>query len=101
VTGDTAVPYLPPETAVDALKDACAVVRCAAANDLEGLGAVINGNEHPRRLVMVIASVAAVICRRGGLDDAGIAALLAGIASELTDLLLDQEKPAEGGGSHR
>lgn len=91
----SAVGYLAPDTTFDAMKDAVASIKCAAAYDREGQDAVINGCEHPRRLVMVIASVAAVICRRGGLDDAGIAVLLGEIAGELGDLLLDQP-PAEG-----
>jgi hypothetical protein len=97
VTGDTAVAYLPPDIWIEALRDGAAAIRCAAAFDQEGLGVIIHGNEHPGPLVAAIAAIAAGVCRQGGLDDAGIAALLPWIASQLTDLLLDQEKPTEGG----
>jgi hypothetical protein len=93
--------YLAPDIWIEALKGGVAAIRCMAAYDQEGLGAIVNGNEHPGPLVAAIAAIAAGVCRQGGLDDAGIAALLPWIASQLTDLVLDQEKPAEGGGSHR
>jgi len=95
-----AAAYLPPDIWIEALKDGVAAIRCAAACDQEGLGVIVDGNKHPGPLVAAIAGIAAGVCRQGGLDDAGIAALLHWIASQLTDLLLDQEKPAEGGERH-
>lgn len=89
--------YLAPDIGIDAVRDAVAAIKCVAAGDSEGLDAVVNGNEHPRCLVAAIAVIAAKICHQGGLDDAGIAALLAWIAPQGADFFLDQEKPAEGG----
>jgi len=96
-SGDqVAAAFLAPEVGVDALKDAVVAIKCAAAYDQEGLSAVINGSKHPRSVVAAIAAIAAVICRQGGLDDAGIAALLPWIASQLTDLPARPEAACQG-----
>lgn len=93
--------YLAPDVGFDALKDAVALVKCTAAEDADGIGAIANSNAHPRCLAGAVAAIATMICRRGGLDNAAIDALLAEIASQAGDWLLDQQRPAEAVISHR
>jgi hypothetical protein len=100
VTADAAAPapYLAPDVGFDALKDAVALIRCMAAEDAEGTDAIANGSDHPRCLAGMIGMIAIMICRRGHLDNAAINVLLSEIAYQIRDLLLDQERPGEGGG---
>jgi len=84
---------------VDALKDAVAAIRCAVAEDAEGLRAIVYGTAYPHHLAATIAGVAAVICIKGGLDNARITALVGEIASQLTDFVLDQARPGSGPGA--
>jgi len=86
--------YVPPAIGFDVLKDALALVRCSAASDGEGFMAIISGTEYPRDLAGMAATVAAIACRRAGLDDDALAALLGDAGSALADLLLDQAPPA-------
>lgn len=90
-------PYLAPDLGFEALKDAAALIRCLAAGDGEGLNSITSGNSCPPRLATAVAVIAVGFCRRGGLDNAGIDALLADISAEVGDFLLDQEAPGEGG----
>lgn len=90
--------YIAPEIGVGALRDAVAAIRCMASGDREGLHAVLSGTDAPRQLAGMLAAVAAAICRRAGLDEAGIAAVLAGISHEVADLILDQPRPGAAPG---
>jgi histidine ammonia-lyase len=89
--------YLEPAVWVDALKDAAAIIRCIAAEDDEGRNVIVNGNSQPRAVTAAIALIALHVCRRGALSNADIDVLLADIKADLTDRLLDQNKPAGGG----
>ena len=80
-------PFAPPEVGFDVLRDAVALVRCSAAGDDEGFAVVVGGSRHPADLAGMTATIAAMICRRAGLDAADV---LSGIKAELSDLLLDQ-----------
>ena len=86
--------YVPPAIGFDVLKDALALIRCSAARDGEGFMAIISGTAYPLDLAGMTATVAAIACRRAGLDDDAIAALLGDAGADLADLLLDQHKPA-------
>jgi hypothetical protein len=93
--------YLAPDVGFDAMRDAVALIRCTAAEDHEGMGAIANGNAHPRCLAAAVAAIATMICRRGSLDNAAIDALLSEIASQAGDWLLDQQSPEKAVISHR
>jgi hypothetical protein len=99
MTADATVPtpYLAPDVGFDALKSAVALIRCCADGDGEGIGAIINGAANLHELAGMTATIAAIICLRVSRDRNGIDALLAAVSSDLTNLLLDQEKPAGGG----
>ncbi|MFC9637145.1 hypothetical protein ACFTZF_01175 [Streptomyces mirabilis] len=83
-------PYLAPSAGIDAFRDAAAAVRAFAADDGEGLRAILDGTDAPRHVASALAGIAVYICRRGGLDDAGIAALLAEFTTDASDVILDQ-----------
>lgn len=91
--------YIAPDVGVDALKDAIAAVRCVAVWDAQGLDAVLSGTARPQAVAAMLATLAVIICRKGGLDDPGIDALLASIKADATNFLLDQPQP-EGVTSH-
>lgn len=57
-----------------------------------GFAAVIGGSRHHVDLAGMTATIAAMICRRSGLD---ADAVLDGIRAELSDLLLDRVPPGQ------
>ncbi len=83
-------PYLEPALGIDAFRDAAAAVRCLAAGDGEGVHAVLAGTDAPRHVAYALAVITVTVCRRGGLDEGGIAGLLADITSDASDCILDQ-----------
>ncbi|MFJ5027767.1 hypothetical protein ACIQB5_06660 [Streptomyces sp. NPDC088560] len=88
-------PYLAPALGIDAFRDAAAAVRAFAADDGEGLRAILDGTDAPRHVASALAGIAVYICRRGGLDDAGIAALLTEVTGCASDYILDQKRPEQ------
>ncbi|WP_269858737.1 hypothetical protein [Streptomyces sp. RPT161] len=86
-------PYIAPALGIDAFRDAAAAIRCLSAADGEGVHAILSGTDAPRHVAFALATIAVAICRRGGLDDAGITALLAEIIGTASDLILDQASP--------
>ncbi|MGC0317309.1 hypothetical protein [Kitasatospora acidiphila] len=90
--------FLEPAIGVDAYRDAAAAIRCLAADDGEGLHAVLAGTDAPRHVAGALASIAYLICRRGGLDAAGIDQLLGEISGSAADAILDQPRPRAGKG---
>jgi len=86
---------LAPEVILDAIKDAVALIRCCATQDSDGILAIVGGTENLPYLTAMIATAAAIICRRGELDDASIGPFLGSVAAELTDRLLDRKRPAQ------
>jgi hypothetical protein len=88
---------LAPVVIVDAIKDAIALIRCCATQDDAGILAIVGGTDNLPYLTAMTAAAAAIICRRGELDDASIGAFLGSVAAELTDRLLDQQLSREGG----
>ena len=97
-TGAGQCGYLEPSVGVDALRDAVAAIRCIAAGDGPGFGAVLNGTDQPRQVAAAMAAIASVVCRRVGLDDAGLSRLLNQVSSEVTDFLLDQPREVNSPG---
>lgn len=96
MTGNTPppAPYLAPDEGFEALKDATALIRCMAADDGDGIGAIANGTPRPRRLAVMLAAIVVSVCRRGGLGNADIEALLAAVSADVSNFLLDQENTA-------
>lgn len=87
---ETGTPYLDLALGIDAFRDAAAAVRCLAAGDGEGVHAILAGTDAPRHVAWALNVIAVTICRRGGLDEAGIAALFTEITGFASDSLLDQ-----------
>ena len=87
-------PYLEPELGIDAFRDAAAAVRCLAAGDGEGVHAILAGTDAPRHVAGALLVITFLTCRRGGLDNAGIVALLAEITADAFDFILDQPRSA-------
>jgi hypothetical protein len=92
-TAQQGAPYLDPAIGIDAFRDAAAAVRAFAAGDGEGLSAILDGTDAPRHVASALAGIAVYVCRRGGLDDAGIAALLTEVTGCASDFILDQKRP--------
>jgi hypothetical protein len=88
---------LTPEAIHDAIRDTAALILACAVQDNEGILAIVSGTDNLPYLTAMTATAAAIICRRGQLDDASIGALLGSVAAELTDRLLDQQLSREGG----
>lgn len=93
-TGQPAA-YMPPEIGFDTLKDTAALIRCTLDGDAEGIDAILSGTPAPRELAGMAATVAALICTRGGLTAAQCGALVDAIATDLGNLMLDQQ-PGRG-----
>jgi hypothetical protein len=88
---------VPPEVGFDVLRDAVALIGCSAAGDDAGFAAVIGGSGHHVDLAGMTATIAAMVCRRAGLD---ADVVLGGIRAELSDLLLDQAAPVAEAARH-
>lgn len=99
-TGRVQAVDLAPAAVLDAIRDSVALIRCCATQDSAGILAIVNGTDNPCYLAGMTAAAAAVICRRGELDDASIGPFLDSVATELTDRLLDQQRPAGEVTSH-
>lgn len=85
--------FLEPAIGIDAYRDAAAAIRCLATSDGVGLHAVLAGTDAPRHVACALASIAYLVCRRGGLDAAGIDQLLGEIGGSAADAILDQPRP--------
>lgn len=94
-TAQQGAPYLEPAIGIDAFRDAAAAVRCLAAGDGEGVHAILAGTDAPRHVAWALNIIAVHVCHRGGLDDAGIAALLAEVTGCASDYILDQKRPEQ------
>jgi hypothetical protein len=92
---------LPPEDIVDAIKDAVALIRSCAVEDSEGALAIVQGTQNLPYVTAMVATAAAIICRRGQLDDASISPFLDSVMAELTDRLLDRVSTGGAVTSHR
>lgn len=95
-----AAPYLAPDVGFDALKAACALIKCTASGDTEGIGAVLDGTERPLELAGMLAAIAAAVCVRVGLTPETTERLLADISGSLSNWMLDQEQPTGEVTSH-
>jgi hypothetical protein len=99
VTGDAPVsPYPAAGIGIDTLRDAVAVIRCAAVGDAEGFRAVINHTETGRFLAAQLAVIAVAIALRVGLSGEAFAAMLDEIKIGGTDAILDLPCPERGTG---
>jgi hypothetical protein len=90
-TARTGASYIAPSTGIPALRDAIALIRCAAAEDAEGTRAILDGTTTaPWQLATTLAAVAVGLCRRCGLSNRGISAVLGELGQDVTDMILDQ-----------
>jgi hypothetical protein len=87
-------PYIAPALGIEAFRDAAAAVRALAADDGEGIHAILSGTDAPRHVAWALVIIAHEVCRRGHLDNAGITALLAEIVTSASDCMLDQPQPS-------
>lgn len=85
--------YLEPEIGFPACRDALAAVRALWAGDAQGVHAVLANCEAPRHVAWFLTIFSVQVCRRGGLDDAGLDVLLGELRHLVADFLLDQRRP--------
>ena len=87
------VAYIAPEIGVSAALDAVAAIRAVVALDGQRLHTILTGTDVLPQMAGMLAAVAAVLCRRCGLDDQATAALIGELGNELTDFILSQPRP--------
>lgn len=90
--------YIPPEIGIDAVRTAVAAVRCALASDAAGLHVLLSETAIPVQLMGTLATITVNMCRRCGLADDAIMAMLTELRSSLENAVLDQPRPVTEAG---
>lgn len=74
---------------IDAYRDAIAAVRACASEDHQGLYAVLDGTDAPRHVAAALVTLVVMVCRRCGLDNVQITALMSEMTTDIFDAILD------------
>jgi hypothetical protein len=86
-----AVPDPPydPALSFDVMADASALVRACIAGDGPGAQAVANHSAAPRNVAVILAATVVTACRRNGMSDTAINAMLRELSVSANDAVID------------